>query len=350
MATIAKRTVPRLAKIHKPQVDDRCVSDALYGLYALPSILVAYKMGLFELLENGGLTSKEIAAKLNLAVRPTDALLACSASLGFVGAKRGRFLLTRSGAVYMLKSSPFYRGPFLDFYIANSAAFSIQTLEKSLRSDSAHGPQGSEWIAMQTEQEHFARNFTHVMHSQGIAAAMGWPNKVNLSRNSVFLDIGGGSGAHAIGALLRWKRLNAIVFDIATVCEVAADYARKYGLQDRIITHSGDMWIDQFPSADVHFYSQIFHDWSPTKCRELTEKSFSSLKPGGRLIVHEMLLNNSKTGPMATAGMSMTMMAWTQGQQFTGSELVAMLSDAGFRSLQVKPAFGYWSIVTGVKP
>ena len=63
-----------------------------------------------------------------------------------------------------------------------------------------------------------------------------------------------------------------------------------------------------------------------------------------------MLLNNSKTGPMATAGMSMTMMAWTQGQQFTGSELVAILSDAGFRSLQVKLAFGYFSIVTGVKP
>ena len=91
MATIAKRSVPRVAKIHKPQVDDRCVTDALYGLYALPSLLVAYKMGLFELLENGGLTSKEIAAKLNLAVRPTDALLACSASLGFVYRANGTF-------------------------------------------------------------------------------------------------------------------------------------------------------------------------------------------------------------------------------------------------------------------
>src|SRR5260370_9995618 len=119
MATSAKRPVPRLAKIHKPEVDDRRVSDALSGLYALPSLLVAHKLGLFELLENGSLTSEEIAAKLNLAVRPTDALLACSASLGLVAAKRGRFLLTPSGASYMLKSSRLYRAPFLDFQIDN---------------------------------------------------------------------------------------------------------------------------------------------------------------------------------------------------------------------------------------
>jgi hypothetical protein len=27
-----------------------------------------------------------------------------------------------------------------------------------------------------------------------------------------------------------------------------------------------------------------------------------------------------------------------------------MLTEAGFRRIEVKPTFGYWSVVTGVKP
>jgi hypothetical protein len=99
----------------------------------------------------------------------------------------------------------------------------------------------------------------------------------------------------------------------------------------------------------VHFYSQIYHDWSPDKCRELSTKSYEALPVGGRIIIHEMLFNPAKTGPLGVAAMNMAMIALTQGQQFTGRELRALLRDTGFRRLQAVPTFGYWSIVTGVK-
>ena len=38
------------------------------------------------------------------------------------------------------------------------------------------------------------------------------------------------------------------------------------------------------------------------------------------------------------------------GQQYSGKEISAMLDNAGFREVEVKPTFGYWSIVTGRKP
>jgi hypothetical protein len=38
------------------------------------------------------------------------------------------------------------------------------------------------------------------------------------------------------------------------------------------------------------------------------------------------------------------------GQQYSGKEISAMLTDAGFREVEAKPTFGYWSIVTGRKP
>jgi len=106
----------------------------------------------------------------------------------------------------------------------------------------------------------------------------------------------------------------------------------------------------QATEADLHFYGQIYHDWPPEKCQWLTQKSFASLEAGGRIIIHEKLLNDDKTGPFAIAAFSISMLLWTEGQQYSGGELSAMLTAAGFTDIEVKPTSGYWSIVTGYKP
>ena len=144
--------------------------------------------------------------------------------------------------------------------------------------------------------------------------------------------------------------MQAIVFDLVPVCEVAAEFIAGYELQHRIKTHVGDMWQDPFPSTDLHFYSVIYHDWPPEKCQFLTRKSFESLEPGGRIIIHEMLYHDDKTGPFPVAAWNITMLLWCEGRQYSGCELSLMLTEAGFTDIEVKPTFGYWSIVTGRKP
>jgi hypothetical protein len=101
----------------------------------------------------------------------------------------------------------------------------------------------------------------------------------------------------------------------------------------------------------VHFYSQIFHDWPPERCRFLTRKSFESLEPGGRLLIHEILYNDEKSGPLAAAAMSVQMLLFYEGgRQYSGRELTAMLAESGFAEVEVRPTSGYWSIVSGRKP
>jgi hypothetical protein len=161
--------------------------------------------------------------------------------------------------------------------------------------DSPRGYGGGEMFRSHEEQPELARKFTRTMHSASMAPAAGWPGKVPLANYRVMLDVAGGSGAHSIGAVHRWRRLNAIVFDVAPVCEVAAEIVANFKLQARIGTHVGDMWQDAFPSADLHFYSMILHDWPAEKCRFLAKKSFDALDPGGRIVVHEMLFNNDRS-------------------------------------------------------
>ena len=107
---------------------------------------------------------------------------------------------------------------------------------------------------------------------------------------------------------------------------------------------------DPSPAVDLHFYGQIYHDWPPEKCQFLTRKSFESLESGGRIVLHEKLLNDEKTGPFAIAAFSIAMLLWTEGEQYSGRELSTMLAEVGFIDIEVKPTWGYWSIVTGRKP
>jgi hypothetical protein len=63
-----------------------------------------------------------------------------------------------------------------------------------------------------------------------------------------------------------------------------------------------------------------------------------------------MLYDDDKTGPLEAAIYSTVMLMWTEGRQYSGGELTAILSDTGFTGIEIKRSFGLWSIVTGFKP
>jgi hypothetical protein len=197
------------------------------------------------------------------------------------------------------------------------------------------------------EQAEYARVFTRAMHSISFAPALAWPQLVDLSAARVLLDVAGGSGAHAIGACLQWAELRAVVLDMPSVCDVADEFIVRYEAGDRIITHRADLWDDPFPRADVHFYSNILHDWPPEKGRFLLEKSFAALAPGGRILLHEGLFDDDKSGPAVIAGYSVWMLALAEGQQYSGRELTEMLTNAGFRDIRITAACAPYSVVEG---
>lgn len=329
---------------------DRALWDIDLGLVGRTAVLVAYDLKLFALLGERPCTIEEVGAALGIARRPAEALLRVCLSLGFIQVADGRFALSALSRAYLLKDSPTYFGGFFDFLIANHPMFSFDNLKRAVLTNSPQAYGGGDIFKSHKEQAQLARAFTRCMHTVSRAPAQTWPDALDLSACRLMLDVGGGSGAHAIAAVARWPGLRAVVFDIPTVCEVVPEFAAQHGMQERIATRAGDMWSDPFPEADLHFYSQIFHDWPPEKCAFLARKSFDALERGGRIVIHEILYDNDKAGPPAAAAFSAVMLLSTEGEQYSGRELSAMLAGAGFVDLAVTPTFGDWSIVVGRKP
>jgi hypothetical protein len=341
--------MPRPA-VQKPRTDDRPLWDVVFGIYGYPAVLLAHKVKLFPLLEKRPRTLSEICTELGVKRRPAAALVTAAASLGFLQLQDGRYSLTPLAEDYLLESSPTYFGTYWDLITSNYSVCSLDSLEKAMRTDTAQAYGATQEMFKSHEQQtELARFFTRTMHSTSMAPALAWPDVVDLSGRKVMLDIGGGSGAHSIGAALKYPQLRPIILDRAPVCEVAAEFVAQYALGERIGTHVGDMWKDPFPPADVHFYSFIYHDWTPEKCALLTHKSFESLPSGGEILIHEMLYNDEKTGPFPIAAFSMIMLGWTEGEQYSGRELSDMLKEAGFTDIKKIPTVGYWSILSGRK-
>ena len=336
--------------LRQPRTDDRPLWDIVFGVYGYPAILLAHKLKLFPLLAEHPRPLQEVAEALKIAPRPAEALLIAATALGFLHLHEGRYALTPLAEEYLLERSPTYFGWYLDLIIATYSVCSLETLEKAVRTNSPQAYGSENIYQSHEEQVSLMRAFTHGMHSMSSGPALAWSEEVDLSRHKVMLDIGGGSGVHAIGATRRWPNLHAILFDLAPVCVVAEEFIARHGMQDRIRTQAGDVWQDPFPPADLHFYSNFYQNWSLEKCRLLTQKSFASLGAGGRLMLHEPLYNDPKTGPFPIAAFNLIMLLWVEGKARSGREFSALLTETGFTDIEVKPTFGYWSIVTGRKP
>jgi len=49
----------------------------------------------------------------------------------------------------------------------------------------------------------------------------------------------------------------------------------------------------------VAWLSQILHGEGPDGCRSIIRKAVSALDPGGWILVHEFILDNTKDGPLS---------------------------------------------------
>jgi hypothetical protein len=339
------------ALLKEPRTDEARVWDIVLPLWSNAAILVAHDLKLYEYLGDRPRTiTEEVCDLLGIEQRSASALLSMSAALGIVKSDRDHFSLTYFGEDYFVNSSPTYFGGIFDLTAMNSAVWSFEGVRKAVLTNSPQAYGATDIFDYRKVPAEQARNFTCAMHSQGMATALKWPGVLDLSKQKIMLDVGGGSGAFSITALTRWPNLNAIIFDLEPVCEVALEFAAKYELTDRISGHAGDLWSDPYPHADLHFYSNVFHDWPPERCRFLLKKTFDSLPADGRLVIHEILFNDARTGPFAAASFNVEMLCWILGQQYSGEELTRMLQEAGFVDIEVRKCSSLWSLVAGKKP
>lgn len=304
------------------------------GFWASKTLATAHELGLFDHLdEMGGVTPAELAEAYAIDLRPADMLLTGCAALGLLEKRGERYLNAPLADRYLVRGRPYYFGGWIEM-LDRRLYPGWGKLTEAVRTNrpTTWDPDRQRSL-FEGEDPELLEVFWEAMHSLSSMTARTFGETVDLGDRAHLLDLGGGSGAWAIELCRLYPALEATVFDLPGVVEVAQEKIATAGLGDRIDTVAGDFFAEgPLPTGyDAILLSMVLHDWAETKNRALLGKCHEALPAGGRVVIAELLVDDDRTGPAPAALMSLNMLIETEGRNYTAAEYQEWLLDAGFR-------------------
>ena len=148
--------------------------------------------------------------------------------------------------------------------------------------------------------------------------------------------MGCGPGSYSVEILKKDKNATATLFDRSAALKVAREIHKNKKIYRRLKFVSGDLFNDEFGAGyDTVFLSNIIHIYSISENKMLFKKIKKTLKPGGRLILYDLFLKDSKIEPYKAALFAITMLLYTKtGKSYTFSEVYSLLRSTGFGSIK----------------
>ena len=148
------------------------------------------------------------------------------------------------------------------------------------------------------------------------------------------LDVGGGSGAYSIAFARASESLYAEILDLPEVLAIAKGHVEEAELGDRVTLRAGDLRTDRLGEGfDLILVSAICHMLGVDENRALVKNCHEALAPGGRLVISDFILDETRTAPRQAAIFSINMLVGTQrGRSYTEHEYRAWITDAGLEA------------------
>lgn len=342
--------------IHKSGYKDESLFNLWLSRYHLASVAVADTIGLFGAVASGADSIEKVANMLGLEPNGIDALVCLLASLNLLIRDKDLIMPTQTIQNYLVPCSDTYWGEVftythdvLEYKVILNALQCKNNVEKSTQM-SENGVNFADMWGNGHFEEKSAKKFRNIMHSTMYTPAIGAMQSGIFKPVKHLLDIGGGSGCFANLLVKTYPEKKATIFELPTICNLTEEYLKKEKVIDKIQLCSGNFFIDEFPKgADGILFSNILHDWKKEQAQFLIDKAYSYLSSGDQIFIHEILLNEAKNGPLNAATFNLFMYANYKSQQFTKTELFAMLELTGFNRCVVYNTHQDYSIIHAVK-
>ena len=344
-------TVPTAASA----LDPAPLFEHFRGSFATELLVAATAhLGVFRLLADGALESEILRGKLGLEARPFRVLITALRAMGTLTESADQIGMTPMAATHLVSSSPYFVGDY--FSLAAGSPGVLSMVERLRTNRPAGGDSGGvafiyrEGMVSAMEAEAGARFFTLALSGRARNVAPVLAEQMPLAGAGLLVDVGGGTGVYSIALLRANPELRAVVWDRPEVLRVAAEFASGSGVAERLELRPGDMFRDPFPSgADVVLLSNILHDWDEKECRELLARCAAALPSGGRLLIHDVFLDDDLGGPLPIALYSAALFSVTEGRAYSVAEYRAMLAEAGFGVTQVVPTRVHCGVLVAVR-
>ena len=304
----------------------------ILGDFANSQILDAsIEYDFFTLIEKGYQTSEEIAREAGTDPRATRIVLDSLPALSLVEKRDGKYFLTPTAKVFLVRGKPSYMGDFR--HVALALWDGMANLKQTLKT-------GKPLSRMDTGAELQVWEklvLGIIVIAEPAAKALCDIVKIGTERKGIrVLDIAGGSSIFGMTILSRDSAAQVTQLDWPNVNAVAKKLNNERGLEGKIRFIDGEHHTANIETNDYDLViaSNFCRFESPNGNQALFAKAYSALKPGGQFVVNDFVPNEERTEPTFALRFSVYTLTHTpEGECWTLSQYSDWLKKAGFSSI-----------------
>jgi 2-hydroxy-4-(methylsulfanyl)butanoate S-methyltransferase len=316
-----------------PLTDVRDISRVAYGFMGSKALFSALNIDLFSHLAGNGKTLETLVEETGVASYRLRTLLAALTAIGLVDRQGNTYRNAPASDRYLVRGAPAYFGDYYRFQIDRQIYPALAHLDAGIAGDTQHLAFDS--LAGLTGNPQEADAFTRAQHAGSMGPAVMLARNFDLAGATRLLDVGGGSGAFSIALCQRNPELRATVLDFPNVIDVAKRFVSEAKLGDRIDYIRADAVNGAWPSGqDVILFSYLLSAVAESSFPLLLTKAWEALRPGGRLLIHDFMLDDDETGPaLAALWFLQYLSGRIDGISFSAATLAEQLREHGYEDI-----------------
>ncbi|WP_214317644.1 methyltransferase [Nonomuraea sediminis] len=325
------------------------IVDDLWAAREAQTLITGTELGVFTLIANGHTTADGVAAQLGAPVRGVRRLLDALVGIGYLTKDGGRYGLEPLSERYLVQGGEGYVGDMV--YEMKLLWTSWGRLAEVIRSGEPVQPWDEEETGRRLFPQLVAALFPMSLNSAKAAVAA-LPDTRDTPIVSV-LDVAAGSAVWSIPFAQADPRVRVTAVDYAEITPITRRYTARHGVAGQYTHVEGNLREVELGDGvhDLAILGYIVQTEGPKWGQRLIERCFHALRPGGQLLIADMIPNDARTGPSAPLVYALEMVLHTtEGDVFTFAEYRQWLTEAGFGRVERIDIPAPWPLVLATKP
>lgn len=287
------------------------LSSIAFGFMASKALFAGLHVDIFSVLADGSKTAEQLAEATDIPLNRIVMLTTALSSVGLLTISDDKKITNSPAAQsFLSKQTKYDFGDYLRYQIDQQMYPFLLQLNAVMKGELSDDAIASYRHWMTDEEQ--ASVYSESQHAGSLGPGRTLARKVDLADATSLLDVGGGTGAMTISLCKEYPKLQATIIDFPNVAEIGWRFVSEADLVDRVRYIPGNAVEVQWPgNQDAILMSYLMSGVAGESVEGLLRKAFDAMAPGGKLMVHDFMVEQDRRGPALAALWQLQHMAFT---------------------------------------